>query len=242
VNPRKREIGVRRAGLAAACLATMLAIALCLSGDVGTWALLSLQRRSPWTYAVALTAEVSLASMAAAGIAVVASCASAAVRWAGMRAGWLRQERVWRDLATIEGALVGLVAAGAYLGYAPGDTYRSPDGTRSLEVRKASRIARPLGMGIASPGVAVLTVIYRGAGQPIVKQTYTFGDIPGHPWSVRWSERGNRAIVALQGSDECLLLPAGVSGLDACLEEALEEIPADAPRVPAALETKDSSR
>ena len=156
-----------------------------------------------------------IAVVATAVIAVAFSVAASAVRWVVRWAGLSADGPLWRALTT-DGVVIGVVLVGAYLGWAPTDVYESPHGPQSVEVRIASPIEAPLGIGESSDCFVEVRVTWcDGNGHSVVRRACEYkchGNaerVLGR--NIAWGNGDvSRVVVELPGTATYLFFPEPV--------------------------------
>jgi hypothetical protein len=196
-----------------------------LVNDTSVGALLPGHRHGYYSYGIKQTIQLFLALAAAGGIAVTVSIAGSIVRMT-MRLGGYRHEKLEWKLFNAEGAIVGLVVVGAWLGWSPRDVYPHPEESSQIEIRNPSLLENPLGFPPGSSGLSTLIVTYWDAkGKAFVQKDYEFDDVPAAKRVARctilWGARGTqRAIVELSNGN-CLFFPEPREDEDGCPEESV---------------------
>lgn len=194
---------------------TMLVTALAM-GDSGTETILDIQLDTPLRYGFALTLQVLVGGCVAGLTAAIVAVAGALLRWARDYGQDVLWRQAWQGVS-VDAAVVAILVAGLWLGSAKGEIFRTPSGSTTVEIRRASRVEAPLGINIGSHGISPVVVLFRTRRMVVTELGYTFDDVRGRTWSVRFSKSGSRALVQFNGIDLCLMLPHGsMTGTDLC--------------------------
>ena len=217
---------MKRFTLAFLAVAVMVIVAL-LVNDTGVGALLSGHRHDPLAYGIKLTIQLILALAAAGVIAMAVSIAGSIVRMA-MRLGGYRHDKPEWKLFSAEGAIVGLVVVGAWLGWSPRDIYPHPDEPSQIEIRNPSLLENPFGLPPGSSGLSALIVTYRDAkGNTLVQQNYEFDDVTAAKRVARctilWGAKGTQRAIVQLANGNCLFFPEPWEDDDGCPPEDVSE-------------------
>lgn len=193
----------------------LVAIAL-LAGDADIDGVWRAGRFAPLPFTVLSAIQLSVALGAAAVIAVAVSVAGSIMRWLLCQLGLLSDARPWFGVTT-EGMIVGLAAAGLWLGWAPTDIYPCHEGARRIEIRRPSLLEGPLGMHYGCSDCLVpVTVTYRDEDGRTVTQRdceYRYGTSAERVCNrtIRWgTKQPPRVVVELPLSSDCLFFPEPV--------------------------------
>jgi hypothetical protein len=196
--------------LAVPSVAVMVIVAWLVNGT-SVAALLADHRHDFLTYGIKQTIQLILALAAAGVINLVVSTAGSIVRLI-LRLGGYRDERPEWKRFSAEGAIVGLIVVGAWLGWSPRDVYPHPEESSQIEIRNPSLLENPLGFSPGSSCLSALIVTYRDTkGNTLVQQDYEFDDVAGAKQvsrcTILWGAKGTqRAIVQLDNGN-CHVFP-----------------------------------
>jgi hypothetical protein len=205
----------------------VMAIVAWLVNDISVGALLSGHRHDPLAYAIKLTIQLILGLSAAGVIAVVVSTAGSIVRMT-MRLGGYRHNKLEWQWVSAEGAIVGMVVVGAWLGWSPREIYPHPEETSQIEIRNPSLLENPFGLPPGSMGLSALIVTYRDAkGSTLVQKSYEFDDVTAAKQEARctilWGAKGTQRAIVQLANGNCLVFPEHWEDNDDCPPEDVSE-------------------
>jgi hypothetical protein len=212
--------------LAVPAVALMVVVAW-LVNDIGLGALLSAHRHGYYSYGIKQTIQLFLALSAAGVITVAISFAGSLGRMI-IRLGGYRPDKPAWNLFSSEGAIVGLVVVGAWLGWSPRDTYRHPDEWSQIDLRNPSLLENPLGFSPGSSCLSALIVTHRDTkGNTLVQEDYEFDDVAGANQVARctilWGAKGTQRAIVQLANGNCHVFPESWEDDDRCPPEDVSE-------------------
>jgi hypothetical protein len=218
---------MRKVALLAVPAVALMVVVAWLVNDIGLGALLSAHRHGYYSYGIKQTIQLFLALTAAGVISLAVSTAGSIVRMA-LRLGGYRHEKPEWKIFSAEGAIVGLVVVGAWLGWSPRDTYRHPDEWSQIDLRNPSLLENPLGFSPGSSCLSALIVTHRDTkGNTLVQQDYEFDDVAGANQVARctilWGAKGTQRAIVQLANGNCLVFPEPWEDDDRCPPEDVSE-------------------
>jgi hypothetical protein len=207
--------------LAVPAVALMVLVAW-LVNDIRLGALLSAHRHGYYSYGIKQTIQLFLALAAAGVIALAVSIGGSIVRMALRLGGYRPDKKAW-NLFSSEGAIVGLVVVGAWLGWSPRDVYRHPDEWSQIDLRNPSLLENPLGFSPGSSCLSALIVTHRDTkGNTLVQQDYEFDDVQRvDRCTILWGAKGTQRAVVQLANGNCLFFPEPREDDDRCPPESV---------------------
>jgi hypothetical protein len=220
-NPVKNRR--RKIALAVPALALMVIVAWLVNGT-SVRALLADHRHDFLTYGIKQTIQIILALAAAGVINLVVSTAGLIVRMALRLGGYGDDKHEWKRFSA-EGAIIGLVVVGAWIGWSPRDTYRHPEEWSQIDLRNPSLLENPLGFSPGSSCLSALIVTYRDTkGNTLVQQSFEFDDIAGAKrvdrCTILWGAEGTQRAIVQLANGNCLFFPEPREDEDGCPPES----------------------
>jgi hypothetical protein len=181
----------------------------------------------PFSYGIKQTIQLFLV-LAAAGVITVAVSTAGSIVGMIIRLGGYRPDKPAWNLFSAEGAIVGLVVVGAWLGWSPRDVYPHPDDPRQIEIRNPSLLENPLGFSPGSNCLSALIVTHRDTkGNTLVQQDYEFDDVAGAQrvdrCTVLWGAKGTQRAIVQLANGNCHVFPESWEEDDGCPPEDVSE-------------------
>jgi hypothetical protein len=217
---------MRKVVLAVPAVAVMLTVAWLVNG-ISFGVLLSGHRHELLTYGIKQTIQIILTLAAAGIINIVISTAGSIMRMALRLGGYRDDKPEWKRFSA-EGAVVGLVVVGAWLGWSPRDIYPHPEEPSQIELRNPSLLENPFGLPSGSSLLSALIVTYRNPkGNTLVQQSYEFDDVAGAKRVARctilWGAKGTQRAIVELANGSCLFFPEPREDEDGCPPEDVSE-------------------
>jgi hypothetical protein len=207
-------------------VAVMLIVAWLVNG-ISFGALFSGYRYGLLAYGIKQTIQLILALAAAGVINLVVSIAGSIVRMALRLGGYRDDKPEWKRFSA-EGAIIGLVVVGAWLGWSPRDVYPHPEESSQIELRNPSLLENPFGLSSGSSCLSALIVTYRDVkGNTLMQQSFEFDDVAGAKQvprcTILWGAKGTQRAIVELANGSCLIFPEPWEDDDRCPPEDVSE-------------------